>query len=157
MVNALAPMELTGKLIRHGLTTYTTTDKATITSNSSPLFIVLAVSSWLGSITTKSFAGHYGYSGSKALLNMCIKGLSLEFARNKNGTAVALNPGWMISDITMNTNYHHNKTIVVKTSGGEYTTQQVATQIYTMIQDVAYIKAMNGKFVNVMDRTTHPW
>lgn len=41
--------------------------------------------------------GHYGYTGSKALMNMCMKGLSLEFAKatDTNRVAIALNPGWM--------------------------------------------------------------
>ena len=41
--------------------------------------------------------GHYGYRGSKALMNMMMKGLSLELAKvdGNNRAALALNPGWM--------------------------------------------------------------
>jgi NAD(P)-dependent dehydrogenase (short-subunit alcohol dehydrogenase family) len=80
MINALNPMELTGKLIP-------------LMSNDC---VVVAISSWLGSIGAKTVPGHYGYCGSKALLNMCIKGLALEFTKAEEGrVAVALNPGWM--------------------------------------------------------------
>ena len=45
----------------------------------------------------KNVQGHYGYSGSKALMNMMMKGLSMEFAKDSeiNRSGVALNPGWM--------------------------------------------------------------
>eukprot|EP00546_Thalassionema_frauenfeldii_P019739 CAMPEP_0178901300 /NCGR_PEP_ID=MMETSP0786-20121207/3944_1 /TAXON_ID=186022 /ORGANISM="Thalassionema frauenfeldii, Strain CCMP 1798" /LENGTH=148 /DNA_ID=CAMNT_0020572383 /DNA_START=440 /DNA_END=886 /DNA_ORIENTATION=- len=133
MVNALGPMELTGKLLRHELL-------ATPDEN----LTVLAISSWLGSISQKSFAGHYGYAGSKALLNMCMKGLALEFCKiAPHWTAVALNPGWMSTDMGGNT--------------AEFNPRQVAAAIYAMVQDQAFIQSKNGKFVNVMDRTEHPW
>jgi NAD(P)-dependent dehydrogenase (short-subunit alcohol dehydrogenase family) len=80
MINALYPMELTGKLLP------AMKDDC----------LVIAISSWLGSIGQKSVPGHYGYTGSKALMNMCMKGLSLEFAKApENRVAIALNPGWM--------------------------------------------------------------
>lgn len=129
-VNALHPMELTGKLLSNHLLSDTC--------------IVLGISSWLGSITTKDFAGHYGYAGSKALFNMCLKGLALEFAKDPDTfrCAVALNPGWMTTDM-----------------GGphaEQTPQQVATAIYEMVMEDGYLLGQNGKFLNI-DRTEHAW
>mmetsp|Transcript_16144 Transcript_16144/g.23748 ORF Transcript_16144/g.23748 Transcript_16144/m.23748 type:complete len:301 (-) Transcript_16144:42-944(-) len=133
MINAVGPMELTGKLLRHEL----------LASQDENL-TVLALSSWLGSISTKTFAGHYGYAGSKALMNMFIKGLALEFSKiAPHWTAVALNPGWMSTDM-----------------GGEnadFTPHQVAIAIYDIVQDQTFIQSQNGKFLNTMDRTEHPW
>eukprot|EP00540_Astrosyne_radiata_P008417 CAMPEP_0116852350 /NCGR_PEP_ID=MMETSP0418-20121206/17243_1 /TAXON_ID=1158023 /ORGANISM="Astrosyne radiata, Strain 13vi08-1A" /LENGTH=242 /DNA_ID=CAMNT_0004484501 /DNA_START=37 /DNA_END=765 /DNA_ORIENTATION=- len=128
-INALHPMELTGKLLSKGILT---TDG-----------IVIGISSWLGSITKKNFGGHYGYAGSKALFNMCIKGMSIEFQKDEehNRTAVAINPGWMRTDM-----------------GGpkaETTPEQVAERILNMIQD-GFLAEHNGRFLNT-DRTEHEW
>ena len=92
VINVLHPMELTGRLF----------------PILAPDAVVIAVSSWLGSIGAKTVPGHYGYTGSKTLMNMMMKGMSLEFAKaaTKDGTdeskkrvAVALNPGWMKTDM----------------------------------------------------------
>ena len=127
MINALHPMELTGKLLPQF------SDKG----------VVIAISSWLGSIGKKDFAGHYGYAGSKALMNMCMKGLSLEFAKDESTerTAIALNPGWMKTDM-----------------GGPraaLTPEEVSTRILGMIDD-GFFAENNGKFLNT-DRTEHEW
>mmetsp|Transcript_29637 Transcript_29637/g.69010 ORF Transcript_29637/g.69010 Transcript_29637/m.69010 type:complete len:227 (+) Transcript_29637:39-719(+) len=79
-INALHPMELTGRMM------------PVLSENA----IVIAISSWFGSFETETIPGHYGYRGSKALMNMMMKGLSLEFTKAKeNRVAIALNPGWM--------------------------------------------------------------
>ena len=129
-VNALHPMELTGKLLSNGLL--------------SDSCIVLGLSSWLGSITNKDFPGHYGYAGSKALFNMCLKGLALEFAKDPDTSrcAIALNPGWMATDMGG--------------ANAEQTPEQVAKAIYDMVMDDGYLLGQNGKFLNV-DRTEHAW
>jgi NAD(P)-dependent dehydrogenase (short-subunit alcohol dehydrogenase family) len=55
---------------------------------------VINISSWLGSIGEKAGPGHYGYAGSKSLLNMMTKAAALELAGQ--GVYVAsVNPGWM--------------------------------------------------------------
>ena len=81
-INALAPTELTSKLLP------CLADDA----------VVLNISSWLGSIGAKTGGGHYAYAGSKALLNMFTKAMALEFAEGGRA-AVALNPGWMRTDM----------------------------------------------------------
>jgi NAD(P)-dependent dehydrogenase (short-subunit alcohol dehydrogenase family) len=129
-INALNPMELTGKLLAGNCLA----DDC----------IVLGISSWLGSITNKNFAGHYGYAGSKALFNLCLKGLSLEFQKDPDSKrcAIAINPGWMATDM-----------------GGpnaEQTPDQVAQELYKMIHDEGYLLRHNGCFLNI-DRTEHPW
>lgn len=130
LINALHPMEFTGKLMSNNLLTEDA--------------IILGVSSWLGSITDKDFAGHYGYAGSKALMNMFLKGMALEFAKDDfQRCAVALNPGWMATDMGG--------------SNAEYTPQQVAAAMHGMVIEPGYLRTQNGKFLNVMDRTEHAW
>ena len=85
-VNALMPMQLISGLLKV----------------LSPESVVLNISSWLGSITEKKAAGHYAYSGSKALLNMFTRGFALELEKSdisKCQSTVALNPGWMRTDM----------------------------------------------------------
>lgn len=130
-INALHPMELTGRLF--------------------PVFakdaVVIAISSWLGSIGAKAVPGHYGYTGSKALMNMMIKGLSLEFDKSSDSddtssrVAVTMNPGWMKTDMGG--------------SNADITSDKVASRILTMIED-GFIRNCNGKFLNT-DRTEHEW
>lgn len=127
MINALHPMELTGKLLK----------------SLSEDAVIITVSSWLESIGGKTLQGHYGYTGSKSLMNMCMKGLSLEFEKDKNAerTAIALNPGWMQTDM-----------------GGknaDITPEEVSTRVLAMIDD-GYFKSKNGCFLNT-DRTEHQW
>jgi NAD(P)-dependent dehydrogenase (short-subunit alcohol dehydrogenase family) len=135
LINALHPMELTGRLWP-----IMATDCA-----------VIAISSWLGSIGEKTVPGHYGYTGSKALLNMCIKGLSLEFAKQhkdspeqNNRVAVAINPGWMQTDM----------------GGGaraDIAPSDVAQRIFDMVVDPDhFLQTHNGAFVNT-DRSLHAW
>jgi len=131
-INALHPMELTGRLM--------------------PVLkddcIVVAVTSWLGSIGGKTptefnSPGHYGYGGSKALMNMFMKALSLEFDRDpEHRVAVALNPGWMKTDM----------------GGGDradISPEDVASRLLAMIKD-GFVRTQNGKFLN-SDRTEHGW
>jgi NAD(P)-dependent dehydrogenase (short-subunit alcohol dehydrogenase family) len=127
MINALHPMEMTGRLM------------PILAKDAS----VLAISSWLGSIGSKTVPGHYGYTGSKALMNMCIKGLSLEFSNDTESTraAVAINPGWMKTDMGG--------------SNADITPEQVAERILLMLED-GFIQSANGKFINT-DRSEHPW
>jgi NAD(P)-dependent dehydrogenase (short-subunit alcohol dehydrogenase family) len=134
-INALNPMELTGKLIQHNILNDTA--------------VILAVSSWLGSHEKKNVPGHYAYSGSKALLNMMITGMAMEFARqnssssssSKQRSAVALNPGWMKTDMGG--------------ANAQTTPEGVAQAVLAMMQD-GFLARSNGKFLNA-DRTLHPW
>jgi NAD(P)-dependent dehydrogenase (short-subunit alcohol dehydrogenase family) len=127
MINALYPMELTGKLL------------PVLTKDA----VVIAISSWLGSMEGKNVPGHYGYSGSKALMNMMIKGLSMEFAKDTSTSrsAVVLNPGWMRTDMGG--------------SNADKSPEQVAKAVTAMTAD-GFISKNNGKFLNT-DRTEHPW
>ena len=102
--------------------------------------VVLNISSWLGSIGNKDMGGHYGYAGSKALLNMMTRGIALEWERTARA-AVALNPGWMQTDM-----------------GGSKATrtpQDTAADILGLYQAGA-LKRANGCFINT-DGSQHAW
>jgi len=123
-INALMPMKLTSSLL----------------SVLSPDAVVLNVSSYLGSIGQTQVPGHYGYAGSKALLNMFTKALSLEFS-NSERSAVAFNPGWMKTDM-----------------GGQHASLQpsdVAKSIY-MLYRRGIFNAKNGCFLDHLGEI-FPW
>lgn len=60
--------------------------------------VVLSVSSWLGSIGSKTSGGHYSYTTSKAALNMLNRGLAFEL-QAEGITCVVCNPGWVRTDM----------------------------------------------------------
>jgi len=123
-VNALMPMEFTSRLM-----------PALATDA-----IVLGISSWLGSIGGKTAGGHYGYAGSKALLNMFLRGLALEFGEGGR-SAVALNPGWMQTDMGG--------------SKADVSPRTVADQIVGMAGS-GTLREANGRFINA-DGSPHQW
>lgn len=59
---------------------------------------VVNISSWLGSLAIKTQGGNYGYSGSKALLNMFTRAMAQDL-KPLNITAIAVNPGWVQTDM----------------------------------------------------------
>jgi NAD(P)-dependent dehydrogenase (short-subunit alcohol dehydrogenase family) len=65
--------------------------------------VVVNISSDNGSISRKSHAGKYGYSASKAALNMIAKILSIEL-RSHGIVVVSLHPGWVKTSMTRNEN-----------------------------------------------------
>lgn len=129
LINALRPMELTGLLLPH------LSHKA----------IIIGVSSWLGSTTEARLPGQYGYDGSKALLNHCLKALDLEFQHDPRADrcALAVNPGWMKTDM----------------GGGERADvrpQDVAERLAEWVED-GTLRQHRGEFVNLSDGSLHPW
>ena len=123
-INALAPTELTSKLL------------PCLAEDA----VVLNISSWLGSIGAKTGGGHYGYAGSKSLLNMFTKAMAMEFTQGQR-VAVALNPGWMKTDMGG--------------AKGKYTTEEVAHAIYDLYHTGTFHKK-NGEFLNI-DGSHHQW
>lgn len=123
-INALMPMRLTSLLLG------SLSDDA----------VILNVSSWLGSISQKSAPGHYGYSGSKALLNMFTRGLALEL-EGSGRSAVALNPGWMKTDMGG--------------ANANTTPADVASQVLRLLSD-GTLSRSNGAFLNA-DGSPHAW
>lgn len=108
--------------------------------NKSERPIVINISSWLGSVTNLTFGGHYGYVGSKNLLNVFNKSMANEL-KQENIICININPGWVQTDM-----------------GGQkaqFTTKQAVTNILTNI--IAKVTlADSGKFLNY-DGNEHPW
>lgn len=102
--------------------------------------IVINISSWLGSVTNLTFGGHYGYVGSKNLLNVLNKSMANELKQD-NIICINVNPGWVQTDM----------------GGGkaQFTTEQAVTNILTNIVSKVSI-ADSGKFLNY-DGNEHPW
>lgn len=123
-INALMPTELVSRLL----------------PNLTDDVVILNISSWLGSIGEKDMGGHYGYAGSKALLNMMTRALALEW-QGSSRAAVALNPGWMRTDM-----------------GGDNakrTPEDTASDILALYQTGELGRA-NGCFINA-DGSEHVW
>lgn len=123
-INALAPTELVSRLL--------------------PILaveaVVLNISSWLGSIGEKSSGGHYGYAGSKALLNMMTRALACEWTETSR-SAVALNPGWMSTDMGG--------------SNADKSPEETANDILNLYV-AGTLQNANGCFLNA-DGSEHAW
>lgn len=102
--------------------------------------IVFNISSWLGSATILSFGGHYGYAGSKNLLNLFTKAMSIELKKD-NIISVSVNPGWVKTDM-----------------GGAKANLTTEESINSMIQNVLQKVSIedSGKFFHY-DGSIHPW
>lgn len=112
--------------------------KQLLTKSEKP--IVINISSWLGSVTNLTFGGHYGYVGSKNLLNVLNKSMANEL-KHENIICINVNPGWVQTDM-----------------GGQkaqFTTEQAVTNILTNIVSEVSI-GDSGKFLN-FDGSEHPW
>ena len=125
-INSLAPL-LVVKHFRHLLK-----------KSDHPL--VVNMSSWLGSVTHLKMAGHYGYVGSKNLLNILNKAMANELMPDKI-ICVNVNPGWVQTDM-----------------GGKkahFTPEQaVANLLAHVVHRVTM--ADSGKFLNY-DGAEHVW
>lgn len=102
--------------------------------------IVINISSWLGSVTNLTFGGHYGYVGSKNLLNVLNKSMANEL-RQDNIICVNVNPGWVQTDM-----------------GGQkaqFTTEQAVSNILTNVVSKLSMSD-TGKFLSY-DGNEHPW
>ncbi|MCZ7586680.1 MAG: SDR family NAD(P)-dependent oxidoreductase [Deltaproteobacteria bacterium] len=59
---------------------------------------VVNMTSWVGSIGDKDMPGYYGYSASKAALNMLTRLCALDLKRDRVIVA-AIHPGWVRTDM----------------------------------------------------------
>jgi short-subunit dehydrogenase len=102
--------------------------------------IVINISSWLGSVTNLSFGGHYGYVGSKNLLNIFNKSMANEL-RQDNIVCVNVNPGWVQTDM-----------------GGQKAQFTAAQAVENILKNVVskISIADSGKFLNY-DGEEHAW
>jgi len=60
--------------------------------------VIATISSRMGSISDDSSGGYYAYRSSKAAVNMVMKNLAVDL-RGRGITVVALNPGWVRTDM----------------------------------------------------------
>lgn len=102
--------------------------------------VVINISSWLGSVNLLGFGGHYGYVGSKNLLNVFNKSMAAEI-RSDNIISVNVNPGWVQTDM-----------------GGSKANFTPAQAVQQLIDNVLLklTPAQSGQFLNY-DGTVHPW
>lgn len=102
--------------------------------------LVVNVSSWLGSVTKLSFGGHYGYVGSKNLLNVFNKSMANELKQD-GIICVNVNPGWVQTDM-----------------GGANAHFSPAEAVRNIMENVLLKVSMDdtGKFLNY-DGSIHPW
>ncbi len=102
--------------------------------------VVVNISSWLGSVSNLTFGGHYGYVGSKNLLNILNKSMANELRQDKI-ICINVNPGWVKTDM-----------------GGQkaqFSPEQAVTNIITNIVLTAKIND-SGKIFNFAV-SEHPW
>lgn len=101
---------------------------------------VINISSWLGAISLVQRGGHYGYVGSKNLLNILNKSMSFEL-KEDNIITVNVNPGWVQTDM-----------------GGSKAQLTVSQAVNNMIVNIIEkVKIEHtGQFLNY-DGTPHPW
>ncbi|MEO1596457.1 MAG: SDR family oxidoreductase [Pseudomonadota bacterium] len=103
--------------------------------------VVVSVSSWLGSVTTKhSMRGHYSYCTSKAALNMMNRAMSIEL-KEEGIVSIVVNPGWVQTDM-----------------GGETADLTAEQSVNGLIENVIEKVTIEdtGLFFQ-WDGTTHPW
>jgi len=101
---------------------------------------VINISSWLGSVNTIEWGYHFGYCGSKNLLNMLNKMAAIDLKEDRI-VSVCVNPGWVQTDMGG--------------SKAEFTPEQSALNIFNHV--VAKIQLSDaGKFLN-HDGQDHPW
>lgn len=102
--------------------------------------LVVNISSWLGSVNGLQFGGHYGYVGSKNLLNVLNKSMAYEL-RSEGIVCVNVNPGWVQTDMGG--------------SKAPRTADQAAQELLTHVVDRVSL-ADTGKFLH-HDGSEHPW
>lgn len=102
--------------------------------------VVIHISSWLGSVSNLHFGGHYGYVGSKNLLNVLNKSMSFELQAD-GIISICVNPGWVRTDMGG--------------SKAQFSAEEAVGNLYHNILSQAN-SAMSGQFLNY-DGSVHPW
>ena len=125
-INSLAPL----MVVKHFL--------PLLKKSENPL--VVNISSWLSSVSQLSFGGHYGYVGSKNLLNVLNKSMALEL-KNEGVICVNVNPGWVKTQM-----------------GGQKATFSTEESVKNLIENIVEKVSLKdtGSFLN-FDGNPHPW
>lgn len=101
---------------------------------------IVNISSWLGSVTNTEIGVHYGYCGSKNLLNILNKIASVDL-RKDNIISVSINPGWVQTDMGG--------------ANAEFTAAESVSQMYKNVVEAIELND-SGKFFNY-NGEIHPW
>lgn len=125
-INSLAPL----MMVKHF--------RALLKNSRMPL--VINISSWLGSVSNLSFGGHYGYVGSKNLLNVLNKSMAYELQAD-GIICINVNPGWVRTDMGG--------------KNGKFNPDEAVENIYQRII-LSAAPSLSGKFLNY-DGSEHPW
>jgi len=134
MVNCL-PSLLLGKYIRPGL-------------KDSTCGVFATISARVGSIEDNRLGGWYSYRASKAALNMVLKNLAIEWARNTpNLRVVALHPG--TTDTQLSKPFQHNVP-----AGKLFSPERTAQLLITQIEQLH--EKPSGRFI-AFDGAGIPW
>lgn len=125
-INSLAPL----MVVKHFLQLLKKSEKP----------LVVNISSWLSSVSQLSFGGHYGYVGSKNLLNVLNKSMALEL-KNEGIICVNVNPGWVKTQM-----------------GGQKATFTTEESVKNLIENIVEKVGIEdtGSFLN-FDGSPHPW
>ncbi|AMQ57162.1 SDR family oxidoreductase [Algoriphagus sanaruensis] len=125
-INSLAPL----MMVKHFLPLLKKSEKP----------LVVNISSWLSSVSQLSFGGHYGYVGSKNLLNVLNKSMALEL-KNEGIICVNVNPGWVKTQM-----------------GGQKATFTTEESVKNLIKNIVEKVSLEetGSFLN-FDGSPHPW
>lgn len=125
-INSLAPL----MVVKHFLPLLKKSEKP----------LVVNISSWLSSVRQLSFGGHYGYVGSKNLLNVLNKSMALEL-KNEGIICVNVNPGWVKTQM-----------------GGQKATFTTEESVKNLIENIVEKVSLEdtGSFLN-FDGSPHPW
>lgn len=125
-INSLAPL----MMVKHF--------RALLKNSRMPL--VINISSWLGSVSNLSFGGHYGYVGSKNLLNVLNKSMANELQAD-GIICINVNPGWVRTDMGG--------------KNGKFSPEEAVENIYRHVV-IPALPLHSGKFLNY-DGSEHPW
>ncbi len=124
-VNAIAPMMVAQKFL------------PLLEKGTAPKIINLT--SQLGSLTRKTFGGHYSYSSSKAALNMFTRTLAFDI-RSRGIVVVVVHPGWVKTDM-----------------GGEAAPLRAADAVHGMMELIDRLTIENTGAFYSWEGETLPW
>ncbi len=100
---------------------------------------MINISSWLGSVSQLSFGAHYGYVGSKNLLNIFNRSMAFEL-KSDGITCINVNPGWVQTDMGGNK--------------AQFTAEQAANNLYSNI--ISKVKPSDSRRFMNYDGSDHP-
>jgi NAD(P)-dependent dehydrogenase (short-subunit alcohol dehydrogenase family) len=99
---------------------------------------LVQISTSMASLENRTYGGDYAYCSSKAALNMAMRGMAVDLRRDKI-TVIALDPGWVRTDMSPSANLEPTES---------------AQGIVSVIEDLR--SSDSGRYL-VYDGSEHPW